>query len=150
MRGGWGSGVPQEKSRARAEQGRRSRCEGQAQGQPGREEVISVPGPGPGALGLFRGRPGPGRSGRGRGLHLRAQVPGKDVPAHTVLLPPHPVPLTHLPGWGRTRIPSNPGGNPHGGVETGCRKGTWRVGCPCLQQVRDRRGQWGTIELRVS
>lgn len=75
-RGGRVQEVPQEKSRARPQQGRRSRCEG-LEVRPGTQRV-------------------------GAGLHLRAQVPGKAVPAHTILLPPHPVPRTHLPGWGRT------------------------------------------------
>lgn len=151
---GWGwdwggrGGVPQEKSRARAEQGRRSRCEGQAQGQPGREEVISVPGPGPGALGLLSWRPGPDTAAEA-GLHLRAQVPGTDVPAHTVLLPPHPVPRTHLPGWGRN------GSLP---IRVEILVGVWRWAAGKGQGAwaavsaagEDRRGRRGPIERRVS
>lgn len=83
------------------------------------------------------------------GLHLRAQVPGTDVPAHTVLLPPHPVPRTHLPGWGRN------GSLP---IRVEILVGVWRWAAGKGQGAwaavsaagEDRRGRRGPIERRVS
>lgn len=130
---GRGGGVPagEEQSQGLAGGGEADVVRGRRRGSRGGRKSSQSQAP---ALGpcLLSWKPGPGHSGRGRGPHLRAQVPGKDVPAHTVLLPPHPAPRTHLPGWGRTRIPSNPGGNPRGGVRWAAGKGhgAWAA-CVC-------------------
>lgn len=142
----WGRGGGG-RCRRRAEpglsRGRRSRCgEGQAQGQPGREEVISVPGPGPGALpAQLEARPGTQRAGAGAAPEGSGARKGRACPHRP---PASSSGAPHAPARvGKDKDPFQSGWKSSWGCEMGCRKGAWRVGGLCLQQVRDREGPLG-------